>query len=61
MKDVRDYIKEYDPAIERLEALMERVQRDAFDAGFKAAADQMFEIAYETTARVDKLTAEALA
>ena len=61
MKDVRDYMKEYNPALERLEALLERVQYDAFDEGYRRAADHMFEMAKETISRVDKLTAEALA
>lgn len=61
MKDARSYVTEFDPALERLEPLIEKAQRDAYNEGYRAAADQMFEIAKETTKRVDKLTHEALA
>ena len=60
MKTARDYIIEYDPALERLEALVERVQRDAYAAGARAAADQMIEIAEETNKRTDRRVREVL-
>lgn len=60
MKDARSYIEEYDPAMERLEALVERVQKDAFEAGAKSTADQMFEIVGESKSHVDEIVDAAL-
>jgi len=52
MKAARDYIAEFDPAFERLEALVTRVQDDAYAAGSRDAAGQLFEIAEQTSKRV---------
>lgn len=60
MKDARTYIIEFDPALERLEALVERVQRDAYEAGSKEAAVQMFEIADASKSHVDAMVDDAL-
>lgn len=64
MTNVRDYLRTFDPAREKLETFLERVQREvyqeAYQAGFKSAASKMFEIAAQTTAKVDRLTHEAL-
>ncbi len=60
MKNARDYIEDFDPAIERLEALIERAQRDAFAAGFNAASDQLFEIANTTASHIDEIADGAL-
>lgn len=60
MKDARAYIQEFDPAMERLEALIERVQKDAFAAGANTASVQMFEIVDESTSHAHKIMDEAL-
>lgn len=56
MKSAHSYIKEFDPALERLEALILRVQEDALAEGARIAAVQMFEIAERTDRRVRSVT-----
>ena len=59
MTDALTYIRSFDPAYERLEALIERVQKDAYEAGARDATVQMFEIAEQSSARVDEVLAKA--
>jgi hypothetical protein len=44
VKDVRDYIEDFHPPLERLEPLLEKVQRDAYFRGLEDGSVQMFEI-----------------
>ncbi len=52
MKPALAYIEEFDPALERLDALITRAQRDAYAEGARHAAVQMFAIAEQADQRV---------
>jgi len=54
MRHAFAYVADFDPARERLEALLERVQRDAYAEGSRAAATTMVHIAEQTEARLRK-------
>jgi hypothetical protein len=60
MKDAKEYLSEAVAKGEPLPELIQRVQREAFEAGYHHAGDQMFGIAHDTKQRVDDMTTRLL-
>jgi hypothetical protein len=44
---------------ERIKAVLERARREGYEAGFRAASDQMFGIAVDAAKRLDDLLSDA--
>jgi hypothetical protein len=59
MKSPRDYIADFHPPLERLESLIERVQKDAYDEGVREGSAHMFEIVRKRVEQIDRKISDA--